>query len=243
MRGGTGEAISQAMKVLMFWCLALCASLPAAPLTFDEMTKEITASVDQKSVSADFNFKNETDQTVEILRADAGCTCIQAGIKGGLTYKPGQSGQIRFSYDLGDVVGTVDKPLHVFLKGDPESQPSITLNIRVKVPELVVVEPKSLFWEVGEEAKAKTVTITMKDEKPIKVTSISGADARFKQELKTVEEGKKYEVVITPVTTDKVAMGVVHLETDHGSRRYRTQRVFMVVRNPVKPAPATAGKP
>lgn len=230
------------MKVLVLWCLTLCASLAASPLVFEQTTKEIDVGVDDKTVMADFNFKNESTHVVEIARADGGCTCIQPSIKGGLTYKPGESGTIRFSYEITDVVGTVEKPLQVFLKGDPETKPSITLNIRVKVPELVVVEPKSLFWEVGEEGKPKTVTITMKDTKPIKVTSMSGADARFKQELKTVEEGKKYEVVVTPTTTEKVAMGVVHLETDHSSRRYRTQRVFMVVKNPVK-SPETAKKP
>jgi len=231
------------MKVLILWCLALCASLAAAPLTFDEMTKEIEVGVDDKTVVAEFNFKNETDQVVEIARADGGCTCIEAGIKGGLTYKPGQSGLIRFSYQIADVVGTVEKPLHVFLKGDSESNPSITLKIRVKVPELVILEPKSLFWNVGEEATPKTVTITMKDAKPIKVTSMSGADTRFKQELKTIEEGKKYEMVVTPASTNNVAMGVVHLETDHPSRRYRTQRVFMVIKNQLKAASAAVSKP
>ena len=231
------------MKVLIFWFASLCAAFSAPALTFDEMTKVIKVDVDQKSVSADFNFTNKTDQTIEVSRADAGCTCIQAGIKGGLIYKPGESGMIRFSYDLGDVVGTVDKPLHVFLKGDPESKPSISLNIRVEVPELVVLEPKTLFWEVGEEAKPKSVTITMKDTKPIKVTSLSGADTRFKQELKTIEEGKKYEVIVTPASTEKVAMGVVHMETDHPSRRYRTQRVFMVVKNQPKAAAAAVNKP
>ena len=70
---------------------------------------------------------------------------------------------------------------------------------------------------------------------------MTGADPRFKQELKTIEEGKKYEVVITPASTEKVGMGVVHLETDCKFERHRSQRVFMVVRKPLaKPATAAA---
>ena len=228
------------MKFLFLWSLALSATLSAASLTFEQTTKEIDVGMDDKTVTADFVFKNSSDKTVEVARADAGCSCIQAAIKGGFTYKPGQEGLIRAAFDLTGVAGTVDKPVFVWLKGDPEDKPSIKLLMRVKIPELIVMEPKTLFWEVGEEAKAKTVIITMKHTAPIKVISMSGADSRFKQELKTIEEGKKYEVVVTPANTDNVAMGVVHLETDTPSQRYRTQRIFMVVKNRPKAAASAA---
>ncbi len=230
------------MKFLLLWSLALTAALPAASLSFEQTTKEIEAGIDDKTATADFVFKNESAETVHVARADAGCSCIQAAIQGGFTYKPGEGGLIRAAFDLAGIAGEVDKPVFVWLKGDPEDKPSIKLTMRVKIPELVVLEPKTLMWNLGEEAKPKTVTITMKHADPIKVVSMSGADARFKQELKTVVEGKKYEVTVTPADTGKVAMGVVHLETDSTSQRYRSQRIFMVVKNPPRAA-ASAAKP
>lgn len=228
------------MKFLFLWSLALTAVLPAASLTFEKTTIHVDAAPDDKTATADFVFKNESGETVEVARADAGCSCIQAAIKGGFTYKPGEGGLIRAAFDLAAIAGEVEKPVFVWLKGDPEDKPSVKLTMKVLIPELVVVEPKTLFWETGEEAKPKTVTITMKHADPIRVTSISGADTRFKQELKTIEEGKKYEVTVTPADTGKVAMGVVHLETDSTSQRYRSQRIFMVVKNPPRAAASTA---
>jgi len=230
------------MKLPLVSFLALCGPLWAGELKFETKTKEIDAPVDAKAVTADFAFKNESGEDVEIARYDAACSCINASISGGkLIYKSGESGVIRAAFDLSAVSGTVDKSVGVWLKGDPEAKPSIVLNTRVNIPVLVEVEPKTLFWNTGEEATPKTVTLTMKHDKPIKVISMSGADTRFKQELKTIEEGKKYEVTVTPLGTDKVAMGVIHIETDCKVQRHRSQRIFSVVRNqPKAPAPEAA---
>jgi hypothetical protein len=138
------------------------------------------------------------------------------------------------------VPGTMDKAVAIFLKGDAKGRPTVTLATHIVVPELVTVEPKSLMWDLGSKPEPKTVTVTMKHSEPIKIVSMSGADPRFKQELKTIEEGKKYEVVITPTSTDKVGMGVVHLETDCKFDRHRSQRVFMVVRQPLAKQAAAA---
>lgn len=228
---------------MLLWCLALCVPLSAAELKFDAVTKEVDAPVDAKTVTVDFNFKNESNEEVEIARYDAACSCIKAEVKGGqLKYAPGESGIIRAAFDLSAVSGTVEKVVAVWLKGDEEAKPSIVLTTKVKIPVLVELEPKTLFWDVGEEAKPKTVTITMNYEKPIHVKTMSGADQHFTQELKTIEDGKKYEVTVKPVNTTNVAMGVVHLDTDCDVQRHRSQRIFVVVRNQPK-AEATAAKP
>lgn len=231
------------MKVVFLCWFAGLLSLPAAALKFDETTKEVNAGADARTVTTDFNFKNETDQDVVIDRYDASCTCINAQIKGGkLVYKPGESGVIRAAFDMSLFSGAVDKSIAVWLKGDPADKPSITLTTHIVIPVLVEMEPKTLIWEVGEKPEPKTVTLTMNHTEPIRVTKVSGADGRFAQELKVVEEGRKYEVVVTPAATDKVGMGVIHLETDCQIERHRSQRIFTVVRQPLPkpPAPSVA---
>jgi hypothetical protein len=232
------------MKALLLCWFAGSLTVSAAALKFDEMTKEIRAGADARTVTTEFNFKNETAEDVIIDRYDAACTCINAQIKGGkLVYKPGESGVIRAAFDMSLFSGTVDKSVAVWLKGDPESKPSITLTTRVIIPVLVEVEPKTLIWQVGDKAEPKTVTLTMNHSEPIRVTAVSGADARFKQELKVIEEGKKYEVVVTPASTDKVGMGVIHIETDCSVQRHRSQRIFTVVRHPLSKPPEAVAKP
>jgi hypothetical protein len=229
------------MKPLLFALFFGCLPLSAGTLTFEEPTQEIQAGTDAKTVTADFKFKNESADEVVIDHYDAACTCISAGVKDDKkNYKPGESGVIRAAFDMSHFSGTADKSLMVWLKGDPEDKPSITLTARVIIPVLVEVEPKTLIWESGAAAEPKTVTITMKHSEPIRVTSISGADQRFVQVLRTVEEGKKYEITVTPANTSSVGMGVISIETDCTVQRFRSQRIFTVLRHPL---PKPAGKP
>ncbi|TAE74670.1 MAG: DUF1573 domain-containing protein [Verrucomicrobia bacterium] len=230
------------MKAVLICWIGACMSLAAGTLTFEETTKRVDAGVDAKLVTVDFVFRNESAETVTIVRYDAACTCINAGIKDGrLVYPPGEGGVIRANFDMSQVSGTTDKSLAVWLQGDPDDKPSISLTARVTIPVLVEVEPKTLFWEVGGPAEPKVVSLRMKHDKPIHVTSVAGADARFKQTLRTIEKGKSYEIVVTPAGTGEVGMGVIHIETDCASARFRTQRVFTVVRRSVsKPADSSA---
>lgn len=229
------------MKSLILAFCTSCLPLSAGSLTFEEPTQEIHAGTDAKTVTADFKFKNESSAEVVIDHYDAACTCINAGVlEGKMNYKPGESGVIRAAFDMSHFSGTADKSVMVWLKGDPEDKPSITLTARVIIPVLVEVEPKTLIWESGSPAEAKTVTITMKHDEPIRVTSISGADKRFVQMLRTVEEGKKYEITVTPATTSGVGMGVISIETDCPVQRFRSQRIFTVLRHPL---PKPADKP
>jgi hypothetical protein len=232
------------MKALLACWIAACLPLFAGSLTFEETTRSVVVDDDKKTLTVDFPFVNKGDSDAIIERYDAGCPCATVGVKDSkLAYKPGESGTVRIVFDMGLIPGTVDKVVALFLKGDPSSNPSVKLTTRITIPALVEVEPKSLIWEVGSKPEPKTVTVTMKHTEPIRILSVSGADARFSQELKTIEEGKKYEIVVTPASTEKVGMGVIHMETDCKRDRHRSHRVFTVVRKPVAKQAAAATTP
>lgn len=198
-------------------------------MKFDATSKELEVAPDAHKVTAEFHFKNEGTEVETIEKYEAGCTCINAQIKGGkLEYQPGEEGVVRAEFDMTNFTGTVDKGLVLIMKG----KPAVNLTARIKIPELVKVEPRTVSWEVGEDAAAKTVRLTMQHEKPIKVLRVSGANSNFSYELKTVEEGKIYEITLTPKTTDQVGLGVFHIDTDCEIPRHRAQRVFTVVRQP-----------
>lgn len=230
------------MKGALICWFALGLPLFAGTLTFDSLKKDLTATGDEKTLVVDFPFKNDSSSDAVIADYKAGCTCSSVEITDSkLIYKPGESGSIRLTFDMSLVTGTSEKTVAVYLKGDPETKPTFRLVTSITVPALIEVEPKSLIWDVGSEAKPLTATLTMNHSQPIKVISVSSADGRFKHELKTIEEGKKYEIVVTPSSTDKIGMGVIHVETDCDIQRHRSQRVFSVIRQPLaRPAqPAT----
>src|SRR6478752_805013 len=136
------------MKFAIGIWLTLAAFAQAAGLEFTEMLKEVNAPVEASTVTADFNFTNKGNKPVTITKADPPCPCLKVQISGGkLKYAPGESGVIRISFDLGTFSGTVDKVLPIFLDNDPEDKPSVALTIRVHIPVLVGVEPKTVKWD------------------------------------------------------------------------------------------------
>jgi hypothetical protein len=209
----------------------LWASPVRAGLVFDETLKERHLPPDARSVQIDFPFKNAGDETVRIHHYDAPCSCLSAQVKGSkLEYAPGEEGVIRARFDMGNFSGTVDKPVAIWLDGDAEDDPSILLTVRVHIPELVQIEPKTLKWAVGEQAAAKSMRITVDFEKPIKVLKITGTSDRFTHRLKTIREGEEYELTVTPDQTKSPGIGVLRIETDCPIARHRIRQAFLVVR-------------
>lgn len=222
--------------MLLLWL----AALPAfGELKFDGLLKEADAPTDAQQVVVDFPFRNEGPQRVVIRQYDAPCPCMKVQVKGGkLAYEPGEAGVIRAVFDLSQLAGTVEKETEIFLEGDPAGRPSIRLTSRIHIPVLVEIEPKTATWDIGSSPEPKTITLTMNHSEPIHVKGVSGSHPNFTHELRTVEEGKKYELIITPADTGQVCIAVFHIETDCPIARHRTQRAFSVVRKPAEPLPA-----
>jgi hypothetical protein len=83
--------------------------------------------------------------------------------------------------------------------------------------------------------ESKTIEITMKHEEPIHVTSVNSVNPNFEIELKTVEAGKRYELLVRPTNTDTQRIGLITIETDCAIKRHANQRAFTVVRTPTLP--------
>lgn len=230
------------VKPLLIIWFVLATSLHAAKLEFKQLLKEVNAPADVTTVTTDFEFTNAWDKPVTIAKSDPGCSCLKVQISGGkLRYGPGESGVIRATFEMGNFSGTVDKMIALWLDDDAPEKPSMTLTVRVHIPVLVGLEPKTVKWEIGGSSEPQTIKVRMAGDKPISVKNVNSSSPAFSCELKTVAAGKEYEVVVTPKDMSSPGMGVIRIETDCELVRHRTQQAFGVVR---KPAPAaTAGKP
>ena len=222
--------------------LSLCALGQAGTLEFKKTSQELHAPADAKVVSADFEFTNKTDKPVSVSRYESTCSCMAVKIKDGkLRYAPGESGLIRAEFDMGNFSGEVDKVVALWLDDAKTDKPTLSLTVRVHIPVLIALEPKTLKWDLGGKAEPQVIKITMNHSKPIKVTSVTSSSDAFKTQLKTVEEGKSYELSVTPDGTGTPGLAIFRVETDCDIAKHRLQQAFGVIR---KPTPAeTAGKP
>lgn len=186
-------------------------------------------------VKADFPFTNKTDKTIVVKNTVGDCSCTSIEISGGKTaYEPGESGVIRLNFDMGTSVGKVEKGASIWVDGDGKEAPSQRLILKVDIPVLVEMEPKTVKWQVGEDMSPKTITFSMHGDKPIHIKSINPSTENFQQELKTIEDGRKYELVITPKDTKTKALSVFRVQTDCEVPNQQTHQVFAVMTEPVK---------
>jgi hypothetical protein len=231
------------MKIILLASIALAAVVNAAGLDFAETLKEIHAPADVDKVTADFEFTNKTNKPVRVVKYDAACSCMAVTIRDGkLQYAPGESGLIRAVFEMGNFTGSVDKVVALWLDDDPADKPSVSLTVRVHIPVLVSVEPKTLKWELNGDASPQIIRITMKEGSVIRVTGVTSSIPAFQPELKTIEEGKSYELLVTPTAIQTPGLGIIRIETDAASAKHRLHQAFAVVRK-MTPAEAAAAKP
>lgn len=221
------------MKFLLgiWFALAVCAG--AAGLEFSQPVKDVHAPADAATVTESFEFKNHGDKPVTIAKADPTCSCLNIEISGGkLKYAPGESGVVRVTFEMGNFSGVVEKMVAIWLEGDPQDEPSRSVTLRVHIPVLVSIEPKTVKWDIGAEAASQTIQIRMAEGQTIHITGVNPSSELFSTEIKTLEKGKKYDLLVTPKKTTGPGLGVIRIETDCAVAKHRTQQAFAVVRKP-----------
>jgi len=231
------------MKTAISLWLAFAAAAWAAGLEFTRTLVEIHAPVDAEKVTAEFEFTNRGDKPVAIRKYDAACaSCVGLRVKDSkLRYGPGESGVMHADFKIGNYSGTVDNNVVIWLDDDPEAQPSVKLTVRVHIPVLIALEPKTLRWDLGGDASSKTIDIRIHDDKPIHVTTVTSSSPKFTAELKVIEEGRHYELVATPDDVDTPGLGILRIETDSPHAKFSSQQAFAVVSRPT--AGDAAAKP
>jgi hypothetical protein len=223
--------MSRLLLPIIMLCLPAGLVLAEPPsLSFASKTVKITLKPGESSTQITFPFENRTGKTIEIERQAAPCGCIKAGFKDDKkAYAPGEKGEITAIFKVGNFQGTVRKNVVVWQKGDEATQPSIVLTAEIEIPELVSITPKSLNWKAGEENDAKTCRITFHEGETIHVTGVVTTNNHFFPQLKTITEGKEYEITITPKDTSEAGFGILKITTDSQNSRYRRLQGFVTI--------------
>ena len=202
-------------------------------IAFDNILHELKIPADAKTATTSFSFRNRGGKPSKIRKFHASCACMKASMANDqLAYAPGEHGAIQVDIDLSNLAGKVEKAVLVFLEDDPDSRPSITLLVRLEIPMIVVVEPKTLIWPIDGDAHTKTIQIRMNHSQPVHVTAVGCSSDVYTHKLRTIEAGKHYEIDVTPRDTRSMTLGVLRIETDCDISRHSSQQVFAVCRRP-----------
>src|ERR1700751_213317 len=138
--------------VLILW---LRLSVPcAAQLRWETRELEFSPPVNETQVTAHFKFQNVGQSEIKITSVNTSCGCTTAALEK-KTIAPGEKGEIKATFDIGERVGLQQKTILVE-STDPES-PKTSLALKVHIPAVARVRPSFLEWDLGESPSAQAI--------------------------------------------------------------------------------------
>lgn len=184
--------------VFQFLCMALIASaLPSpahAKLVLDKDELGHKASVGESQWSEEVKFINKGDRPLKVTKVMVTCGCLEATTDK-TEYAPGEAGTLSFRMKYGALTGTQRKTLAV-VTDDPVEREAL-LVLTVDIPKLVEVTPRVLkFYQRKDDPREQVSKITFLSG-PVKVTGITRVTGTANAKLRTIKEGREYEVVVT----------------------------------------------
>ena len=220
----------------LFPTLLVCFAVPFfanGDLQFENPRIIHDASFDETEYTATFTFTNKGDKTVTIKEVQSSCGCTTA-MSSKRVYEPGESGDISATFDYGQREGKQMKSIRV--ETDQEETPRIVLTLEVNIPMVMEVSPTVVMWNrsVGEDFAPKEVVIKSHFNEPIEIIEVIGSSDLFSQEVKVIEDGKRFALAVTPqnIPTDKkgILRGTFVVKTNFPDPSKGTVKVYAIVR-------------
>jgi hypothetical protein len=170
-----------------------------------------------------YDFINKADLPLVVEGFVQTCGCM-VGEWDGNPVEIGSSGRIKAKFLTKGLRGTVRKSLLVKFVGFG----TVELIAEVTIPEALTYSAQTLRWSVGGKAEPRVIDIVIRSPKPVRVLSVRG-DSAFAAALETVEEGRRYQITITPHNTNAERVGIFQVRTDAADPRDALQGLFALV--------------
>ena len=185
--------------------LLLMGSLPLlgqGALTWTSLTVNVAAKSGDKEVVAPFNFTNTGTTPVTIRDIHPSCECTVAELAQ-RTYAPGESGTIKAIFTVGARTGRQDKVISVTT--DDPSAPTITLNLRIDIEELLALSTRMLRWKIGSAPEEQAIELSALGQHRIAALELKETSPKEQAQVRIepLEPGVKYRLFIRPDTLEQ----------------------------------------
>ena len=207
---------------------------------FANTTYEFGKVMAGEVVRHEFVFTNTGDAALEVTAVRPRCGCTTAGEATKLV-EPGKTGTIPLQFNSVNFNGPVDKMADVDFKG----MPSVLLHLKGAVWKPIEITPTLAILSTVAGAMTNATSIVRiinHQDQPVTLSDLTSSNPSFTAELKTVEPGKEFQVIIktVPPLGPKNVVGQITMKTSSTNMPSITFTAFATVRAPPKP-PATSG--
>jgi len=194
-----------------------------APRIFSpEPTFDFGSEDNEGKVQHEFTVMNVGTGTLEIsnVKSSCGCTVAELAKK---SLAPGEETKVAVTFNLQGKQGPQTKVISVS-SNDPDV-PVYKLELKGNAVAAIEVEPRFINYGNVVDELLPPQTVKIASNKPDITFNVTGSTpsdaASFATEVKTIEAGKKYEVVVTNIKPlpAGIAQGVINVATDDPKRQ------------------------
>jgi len=180
-------------------------------LTFSPAVQKIHVAAGVPQVKTSIRVTNSGKAPVTITKLESGCSCLAVSMEK-RRIGPGETALITGVFETGRLSGEAEKRIQVGTdqKGDHDT----FLFIKLDVDPLYTISDSMTSWQLGEPPDTKTVTFRVTRKKPIHILKVTSSKDQMGCEWKTIEDGRRYEIALTPKSTASRLLGMVRIETD-----------------------------
>ncbi|MEX2580648.1 MAG: DUF420 domain-containing protein [Verrucomicrobiales bacterium] len=179
-------------------------------LVFTPGFQAVDAEAGQEEVEVEFEVANTGDRPIEITGLESDCACLSVSVDRH-RLGPGENATVTGIFETAKLRGTSEKKIVV--STDQDVRPGVLVT-RIRIAPIYTIEESMTSWKVGEEPTTKTVKFRVVRDEPIRVLGAESKREGVACELVVVEEGRAYDLELTPESTDASLLGIVRIETD-----------------------------
>ena len=193
-----------------------------AELKWDQTTIELHPKSADKQAVGHFKYQNTGKTPVRFKSVHASCGCTTAQTQKD-EVPPGQTGEITATFNIGDRTGTQIKTVTV--ETDDPTNTKTVLTLRTIIPEQLEISPKFVFWQQGEKAEPKAITIKAGKEFTVKHLKVTSSSPDFQTKIEEKGNGE-FKVDVQPQDTNKIAASTLTIQPEDSQKVfYATARI------------------
>ncbi len=203
--------------------LAALATGAQAELIWEKSEVELHPKPGDQEAVAKFHYTNKTDKLVKITNVRTSCGCTVATLPKN-EVAPGESGDLTATLKIGGRSGLQQKVVTV--ETDDPAQATTNLTLKANVTQAVEVQPPFVFWQSGEEPKAKTITVKAAKEIPITKIDVLSSTPDFTTKVEKGPGAGEFKINIQPKDTAEARTGSLTITPDYPEVFHATMRVM-----------------
>src|SRR5947209_8402380 len=228
-------------RILTFTLSIFLCAAARAELKWEQNTIDLRPAIGDKTAVAHFKYQNTGTTPVHFksVRASCGCTTTQSQKE---VVNPGEKGEIVATFNIGDRTGQQMKTVTVQTDDPNPSQATALLTLKATIPEALEIKPAFVYWQSGEEAKPKKISVKASKDFPAKNITVKSNSPNFESKVEPGKAGE-WTIQVTPKDTTHPVGTVLLVQSDYPKDAPKSFSVNVQITNPPGAAPAATGSP